>query len=530
MGISPYWVSATLALAALICGAFALLAVRLPIFPGRTHFVITQVALFWWTACDTVEHLQSRPESALFWAEMANLGIVLGPTCWGLFIWNYVHGRQRPSPRLLDWAAGIFAVGIWLIALTNDRHHLIYRGVIAVQPPLFGYSHGPVYIAYHAALFAIGLLAYGTLLYAIVQADRIYRLHYIGLALATTFPWLTNAAYFTGALPIPFDITPFTFFLTNGLFYWMIRRRQMFDLLPLAHGLLLDVMPDPVLVVDQRDRVAECNAATRQLASGGPLVGQKLADLPALRDLLTGPETDGREVVIGEPPRTFDVGGVPLSYGGQPIGRLVILRDVTWRKQAELKLQDAMTELERQLQANIDLQRQLKEETIHDPLTGLHNRRFFDELAPVLVAETDRSGQPLAVVIIDIDHFKRLNDGHGHQAGDAMLRAVGAFLRQNSRQSDMVVRFGGEEFLVLMPHTRTDQALARLDEWRRDFAGQTIDYEGRTLAATFSAGIALYPEHAPTLDEALRRADLALYKAKAEGRNRCAPWDETITA
>lgn len=526
MGVSSYWLPATLTLGAFICGALALLAIRLPVFPGRTHFIVAQSALFWWTACDAIEHLQQRPEGAQFWAEFAHFGILLGPGCWGLFVWNYIYGRYKPSPRILDIVLAVTSVAVWLTALTNDRHHLIYRQVIEVAPPphaLFAYTHGPVYMAYHAMLFADALIAYCILIYAIVQADRIYRQHYIGFALGTAFPWIANALFVTGVLHVPFDVTPFTVFLANAIFYWLIRKRQMFDLLPIAHGLLLDVIPDPILVLDGQGRVAECNEAARRLAGTPHLTGRWLSGLPALEGLAQS-DMEGGELALGTPPRTFDVGGTPLSYAGLAVGRLVLLRDISHRKQVELKLREAKAELERQLEANLELQRQLKEETIHDPLTGLHNRRLFDGLAPALTAEADRSGQPLALVMIDIDHFKRLNDGYGHQAGDAVLRAMGTFLRAHSRQSDAVVRFGGEEFLILMPHTLAHQAVARIESWRSEFASQTVEHGDHTLTATFSAGIALYPDHATSLEEALGCADQALYKAKADGRNRSVAW------
>lgn len=526
MGVSSYWLPASLSLGALICGAFALLAARLPVFPGRTHFIVTQSALFWWTACDAIEHLQQQPENAQFWAEFAHLGIFLGPGCWGLFVWNYIYGRYKPSPRALDLVLVLTSVAVWLTALTNDDHHLIYRQIIQISPPphaLFAFTHGPVYLVYHAVLFTNALIAYCIVIYAAIQADRIYRQHYIGLALGTTFPWIANALFVAGVLHLPFDVTPFTIFLSNAIFYWLIRKRQMFDLLPIAHGLLLDVIPDPILVLDGRGRVAECNEAARRLAGTPHLIGQWLNGLPALEGLAQ-PQVEGGELALGAPPRPFDVGATPLSYAGLAVGRLVLLRDISHRKQVELELREAKAELERQLEANLELQRQLKEETIHDPLTGLHNRRFFDGLAPVLTAEADRSGQPLALVMIDIDHFKRLNDGYGHQAGDAVLRAMGTFLRANSRQSDAAVRFGGEEFLILMPHTQAHQAVARIEGWRSAFAQQTIEHGGHTLTATFSAGIALYPDQAPSLEETLRRADLALYQAKGDGRNRSVAW------
>jgi diguanylate cyclase (GGDEF)-like protein len=197
------------------------------------------------------------------------------------------------------------------------------------------------------------------------------------------------------------------------------------------------------------------------------------------------------------------MGNVPLSYAGNQVGRLILLRDITRLKQ---------------------LQNQLKEQAIRDPLTGLHNRRFLAELAPVLIAEAERSGQSLALVLLDIDHFKKLNDGFGHPAGDAVLRALGAFLRQNMRQSDAVVRFGGEEFLLLMPYSGAEQALARVEDWRSGFSAAPVPHDSQHLNATFSAGLALYPEDAQTLEDLLQLADTALYRAKAEGRNRSVRW------
>ena len=521
MGFPTYWLAAALGLSAVACGVIARLVLRLSAFPGRTYYIVTQAALFWWIACDTIEHLQSSGESALFWAEFANLGIIVGPACWGLFVWNYIYGRYRPSPRSLDWLLGLFGVAIWLLALTNGYHHLLYDRIIAVTPPphpFYQYTHGPAYVAYHIILFLIALVSYCVILYSIINADRIYRLHYIGFALSTALPWVTNGLYFTGMLPkVPFDTTPLTFFITTVIFYWLIRKRQMFDLLPIAHGLVLDIIPDPILVADNRDRIAECNSAARHLAGGQPLIGRTLSELP-------GWQSEPSETGIGDPPRYFDLGKVPLLYSGSRVGQVILLRDITHRKQAEDRLRETMAELEKQLHANLELQRQLKEETIRDPLTGLHNRRFLAELAPVLIAEADRSGQPLALAILDIDHFKKLNDGYGHQAGDAVLRALGALLRQSMRQSDSVVRLGGEEFLLLMPHSGADRALARIEEWRNDFSAAAIDHEGQRLSATFSAGIALYPDDAPGLDELMRRADIALYQAKGDGRNRSVRW------
>jgi diguanylate cyclase (GGDEF)-like protein len=230
------------------------------------------------------------------------------------------------------------------------------------------------------------------------------------------------------------------------------------------------------------------------------------------------------EIAVGTPPRYFDVGDVALGYGGRNVGRLILLREITHRKDTEFRLQAAHAELERQLEANLALQQQLREQAIRDGLTGLHNRRFFDEVGPVLLADAERTRSPLVMAMIDIDLFKRLNDTHGHQAGDAVLRMVGAFLRKSVRQGDMVFRLGGEEFLILLPHATGEDALRRLDEWRALFAGQVIEHGGTSLTATFSIGLALYPDNGRCIGDLLQRADQALYQAKAQGRNRAVRW------
>jgi diguanylate cyclase (GGDEF)-like protein len=291
----------------------------------------------------------------------------------------------------------------------------------------------------------------------------------------------------------------------------------MFNLLPIAQGLLLDSIPDPVVVLDAARHIVAHNPAARELMGGRALNGLPLAAMPELHQALTATPAPSTSVAIGSPARHFDLGQVPLSYAGREVGRLIQMRDITHRKAIE-------ADLVRQLASNQALQKQLREEAIRDALTGLHNRRFFSELSPTLMAEAQRQNAPLAAAMIDIDHFKRLNDTHGHAAGDAVLRATGTFLRASIRQSDMVFRMGGEEFLVLLPRTPGDQALKRVDEWRAAFAAQRIMFETAALTATFSAGVAVFPGDAADIDTLLSHADRALYGAKMGGRNRTEGW------
>jgi diguanylate cyclase (GGDEF)-like protein len=162
----------------------------------------------------------------------------------------------------------------------------------------------------------------------------------------------------------------------------------------------------------------------------------------------------------------------------------------------------------------------LTEIAISDPLTGLHNRRSFQVRLTEEVERTRRSQVPFTLLLVDLDHFKQVNDQFGHQAGDQALQAVAAVLHNELRAVDLPARIGGEEFAVLLPHTAEQGALEAAERLRAAIAAQPIPYQGATLTITASVGVAWCPAHADTGDGLLRVADQALYQAKRAGRNR----------
>ncbi|MFM2347350.1 MAG: hypothetical protein RL654_2103 [Pseudomonadota bacterium] len=163
-----------------------------------------------------------------------------------------------------------------------------------------------------------------------------------------------------------------------------------------------------------------------------------------------------------------------------------------------------------------EAERQLREQAITDGLTGLLNRRAWTERAEVLLADARRYGQPLGLMMIDIDHFKRVNDDHGHARGDQALQLVARMLREQLRSGDLAGRYGGEEFCVLLTHTREGPALSLDQRLRQCLRLQSEPELGFVLE--YSAGLAALGENDRTLDDLLRRADAALYEAKRAGR------------
>lgn len=170
--------------------------------------------------------------------------------------------------------------------------------------------------------------------------------------------------------------------------------------------------------------------------------------------------------------------------------------------------------------ANLRLREQLRRQSIVDSLTGLYNRRFLDESLKREFARAERKRLPLAVVLIDVDHFKRWNDKHGHEAGDHVLRLVGGVLQQGVRASDIACRYGGEEFALVLPEAGLETAQARAESLRRVLAEIEVHYGGQMLErVTASFGVAVLPMHGSTPAELLFAADAALYLAKQYGRN-----------
>jgi len=166
------------------------------------------------------------------------------------------------------------------------------------------------------------------------------------------------------------------------------------------------------------------------------------------------------------------------------------------------------------------LREALHEQAIRDPLTGLLNRRYLDETLPRELMRAQRERRPLSIVMLDLDHFKRVNDTWGHEAGDMVLVHLAIALKQHLRSSDLACRFGGEEFIVLMPGATLVEARERIEQIAERIRNTPIQLAHVTLpAVTFSAGLAQSGVHGDSAEALLRAADHALYAAKKAGRD-----------
>ena len=307
---------------------------------------------------------------------------------------------------------------------------------------------------------------------------------------------------------------------------------------------LVMAAPDAVVGVDGKGNIVFANQETDNLLgyASGELVGKPVECL--VPDGHHGAHGEHRSRFLAQPaPRTMGKGRalsakhrdgreipveINLSHSMTDEGPLVIafMRDITDRMSGERKLQEAYDRLEEQMAEIQSLQVSLREQAIRDPLTHLYNRRLLDEVLARELSLAARHALPLSVILIDIDHFKVVNDTHGHAAGDECLVALARLLQHKFRGTDLVFRHGGEEFLVVVPGSDAESALMRVEEVRQLLSATSISHEGQEVRFTLSAGVASFPLHGEDPDKLVQRADQALYASKRLGRNRVTVWPE----
>jgi diguanylate cyclase (GGDEF)-like protein len=304
---------------------------------------------------------------------------------------------------------------------------------------------------------------------------------------------------------------------------------------------ILELLPVGVWIMDKEGRITHGNPAGRRIWAGARYVGPEefgeyrgwwvntgKAIAPdewaAARAIQKGETSIDEEIRI----QCFDGSmkiilnsALPLHDLGRRInGAIIVNQDITARKQQEMELlrvRETLEKANRELQASLDRE-QFRART--DELTGLNNRRYFFELAERECSVARRHGRPLSVVMIDIDHFKQVNDSFGHQAGDEVLARVAHTVAAHRRSGDIVARYGGEEFMLMLPETSAENAFGVAEQLRTAVAADGLDTPGGRATFTISAGVAALGADTQTLEQLIRTADQALYAAKAQGRNR----------
>jgi diguanylate cyclase (GGDEF)-like protein/PAS domain S-box-containing protein len=512
----------------------AFLLMRRPSAPGLRSLTSMLYLLAVWSFSYALITLSPLLEAKRFWLRLENIGILSVPVIWFIFTVQYTR-LDRWLNRLTGSLLFVIPVISLVLLFSNRWFHLYYSSIqpISEQGGPLVINRGPWYLVALINSYIFNLMGMGLLIWRAIQYRDLYRKQMFALIGAVLIPVLVNIFYQLAPIVIPdfsirIDLTPISFTMTAALIAFGVFGLRIFDLMPIARHTVMEHIPEMVFVVDAHDRVLDANSVAQKMLAKSldEIIGRNPMDVfrhwPELIDhFLREDETHEEIQIPGDPPRTVELVISHLYNRFNTLeGRVIVAHDVTEHKSLENELQRANNALKVQLAEIEELRAKLQEQAIRDPLTNVYNRRYMAEFFDQETARAIRENYPISVVIMDMDHFKQFNDNYGHKCGDVVLQAFANFLIEHTRRGDVVCRYGGEEFVILMPNAPLEMAYERVDTWRQDFSESTIPYAGIKFSATFSAGVAVFPEHGPTGDAILQAADKALYASKNSGRNR----------
>nr|WP_269809820.1 diguanylate cyclase [Kineosporia rhizophila] len=477
----------------------------------------------WCLADAAVAYWTWLPPTAFFLVLIASVHAVSA----GTLCFNYMV--TDPQWRLRRrWGCLLLVAPVLACAAvaTNGQHGLFFQASTDQPDAAVVLDFGPFFWAHTAYCYALAGWALSRLVRAWWRAPSVFRRQYLTMIIADLAP---SAALVAGGLgghaSSGMDLTPFGFALTGVLITYALLAQGMLRLVPVTRARIVDSLPDGVFVVDPAGTLIDVNTAGRALlATARPDLPTEVVGWPA-RDLLISADLiaalDSR-AETGSDGMVKEVRpGLHLAFQfsnhhderGRMLARVVTARDISAVVAAERALHEHVRTIEA-LRAN------LQEEAVRDALTGLHNRRH----ANVVLEEAVAARSAFAALLLDVDHFKAVNDTFGHHGGDQVLRAVARALNGCVRTSDLVARWGGEEFLIVLPGMDLEAGAARAERVRLACSriGQGTSRPGAPPqpTVTVSVGVAAYPLCGQSGEEVLAAADAALYEAKGSGRNR----------
>jgi len=473
---------------------------------GGVWFLVFALAAGLWAVCEGLSFVGLPPDIVLLAWKFQYLGNTVAPVGMVAFSLVYLGFGHWLTPRRLLLAGALPALTA-VAAWTNEAHHLIWvrTWVDTSTPfPTLANQHGPLVWLYFA--FANVLMCAGGLFlfYARQDLPPFQRRQVRSLALGSLVPLLASALYVARLSPWPnMDLAASVLCVSGFVFAHCFLRERLFALVPVARDEIYQSLHDPVFVVDRQGMLADCNQAGRELL-GAQCLGQAWEVLvPGIA--LQARDHAGHPVEHPGPTpasahRYYDIQvSILRERGGEPLGHILVWRDVSDRR----RLTEALMHLASQ-----------------DALTGIYNRRALTARLRLETARARRYGHGLTGLLLDIDYFKRVNDTYGHHWGDVVLKALASACQAQLRETDLFGRWGGEEFLILLPETSAEAALEVVQRLLAAVRALRFEPPGACFGVTMSLGFGAWEPTDRSADDFLNRLDQALYRAKAEGRDR----------
>jgi diguanylate cyclase (GGDEF)-like protein len=452
------------------------------------------------------EVAQTNLADAMLWFHVEYFGICWIPALLVLLTQKHNHLRSRLGLLL------VIPLLTFVAQETTPWHGLFDRSLqMQFQPPFWivAAHRGPIAWLFVAYMYAALLYSSWIYISRFRTSSRLFQKQ--SLLFVTSFlpPLAGNLVYLCGWSPWGLDMAPAMMGISAILGYFAAFRLEFFELVPMARSLVFNNMRDAALVTDMRRSLVDFNPAARKLLPSlrSVNVGDEITTaFPAslcLQTLFSDPKHSQKiELRAGGELQHFEVRILPLLMEKHQAGWAVILANIT---------------------AQVRLVHELRHEAETDELTGVANRRSFTTAIEREQARSVRYGTIFSILVIDIDLFKSINDHFGHLAGDFVLSTVTARIASCLRCTDLLCRYGGDEFAILLPETGAESAIEVAERICNAIANEPVEMESQNIRVSSSIGIATYdPAHTADWEQVLDEADHALYRAKAEGRNRVA--------
>jgi len=487
-------------------------------------FLALSICASFYTFGSAMELSAHSLEEIVFWIKIQYIGMPFLPPI-GLMLIMHFLGMDRYLRRPLR--LGLFIVPIITLALvmTNEAHHLYYRNIgLRADSDILkvNLDIGPWYIIQGA--FTFGFMVGGLLLLLLhwKRMKTSYRKQYFTMLIGLLLPLAGDFVYLGGLTPDGMDPIPVIMTLTSAFYMIALASRGLLNVVPIARDTLFESMEDGVLVFDMDNKLVDYNPTAALIFPNLTVssIGKPIDELrqfqaePSFLSFFNEDKTEEANAHLTIHETLWTVDGQSRSYqirlstvrkkGGQEIGKLVTVIDITDR---------------------VKLEGRLRELAFHDGLTGIVNRIHFLHQSKALLTQSSAKGESLALVMFDVDHFKRVNDAYGHDVGDQALIFVVDACRRVLRQEDVFARYGGEEFVIAMPGLALFEAEAAAHRIRQEIAGQPMSSSKGPIALTASFGVAATDgsgckdADGSRINELLKAADYALYEAKSSGRN-----------
>ncbi len=480
--------------------------------PAAREFSLLSLAIALYILGYAIEITRIDLKGALEAIRIEYLGLAFLPALILMFALTFVRQKRLPA-HVIALLLVIPLITLGLV-FTIEQHNLYYVNPQVVQGEFFAvltFERGPWYNIQITYLMTAATLAVILFFINAVRSEKKRRRQAVAVAIGSLIPVVEGFLYFNNLIPGNIDAAPFALALSVCVFAVALFKLGLFEIVPAAREMAIDSVREGFLVVDRLGQLHDLNKAARLLPGAEELkIGQRLPpDNPLVLNL--SPLLDGSNENVG-----FTV--------DHPYGKACYYNARAYTISDPFSGSGGIAILISDVSETTGLVRQLHHQANTDELTGILNRRHLMELGSHQVDLAQRTGMPLGVILIDLDHFKTVNDRFGHQAGDDVLRRVADCFRHGVRSVDILGRYGGEEFVVFLPGADLNGTIHIAGRLKQALASADIRASQEPLTITASFGVhSTVPCEGETIDDLLKSADRAQYEAKARGRN-CVAW------